>query len=109
MTLDLEISPFTADHLDAAAALLARRQAGLRAARPELPAGFTEADGCRPLLAALLDRDGSHGVVASGGAGLAAFLIGFPRHEPIWGRACWSPIEGQAYDASTGPDVMRDL
>jgi len=109
MTLDLEISPFTADHLDAAAALLARRQAGLRAVRPELPAGFTEADGCRPLLAALLDRDGSHGVVASGGAGLAAFLIGFPRHEPIWGRACWSPIEGQAYDASTGPDVMRDL
>lgn len=48
-------------------------------------------------------------MVATRGSGIQAFLIGFPRHEPIWGRACWSPIEGQAYDASVGPDVMRDL
>jgi ribosomal protein S18 acetylase RimI-like enzyme len=109
MSQNLEIIPFTADHLDAAAALLAERQAGLRAVRPELPAAFTEADGCRPQIAALLDREGSHGVVATGGEGLQAFLIGFPRHEPIWGRACWSPIEGQAYEASVDPDVMRDL
>jgi GNAT superfamily N-acetyltransferase len=109
MTQNLEIGPFSADHLDAAAALLAKRQAGLRAVRPELPAGFTEADGCVPLLAALLDREGSHGVVATVGEGLAAFLIGFPRHEPIWGRACWSPIEGQAYEPSVDPDIMRDL
>jgi GNAT superfamily N-acetyltransferase len=109
MRPERDVSPFTADHLDAAAALLAQRQVGLRALRPELPAGFTEADGCRPLLAALLDREGSHGVVATGGEGLAAFLLGFPRYEPIWGRACWSPIEGQAYDFATGPDIMREL
>lgn len=109
MTPEIDITPFTAAHLDAAAALLAQRQAGLRAVRPELPAGFTKADGCRPLVAALLDREGAHGVVATGGQGMAAFLIGFPRYEPIWGRACWSPIEGQAYDAAVGPDVMRDL
>ena len=109
MTPTVDISPFTATHLDAAAALLAQRQAGLRAMRPELPAGFTDADGCRPLLAALLDRDGAHGVVATSGEGMVAFLIGFPRYEPIWGRACWSPIEGQAYAATAGPDVMRDL
>lgn len=109
MTQDLEISPFTGDHLDAAAGLLAQRQAGLRVLRPELPAAFTEAAGCRPLLAALLNREGSHGVVATRGGGLAAYLIGFPRQEPIWGRACWSPIEGQAYDASLGPDIMRDI
>ena len=109
MTQELEVVPFTTDHLDPAAALLAQRQMGLRAVRPELPGGFTEAAGCRPLLAALLEGEGSHGVVATRAGGLAAFLIGFPRHEPLWGRAAWSPIEGQAYDASVGPDVMRDL
>lgn len=109
MAQELEITPFTTDHLDAAAALLAQRQMGLRAVRPELPAGFTVAAGCRPLLAALLDLEGSHGMVATSAGHLSAFLIGFPRHEPIWGRGCWSPIEGQAYDASVGPDIMRDV
>jgi GNAT superfamily N-acetyltransferase len=109
MTQDFEIAPFTADHLDAAAALLARRQEALRAVRPELSARYAEAAGCRPLLDALLGREGSHGVVAMGLGGMAAFLLGFARPEPIWGRACWSPIEGQAYDTSIDPDVMRDL
>ena len=109
MMQDFEISPFTADHLEAAAALLAQRQAGLRAIRPELPAAFTEPGGCRTLLAALLEKDGAHGVVATREKGMAAFLVGYPRYEPIWGRACWSPIEGQAYDPLIGPDVMRDL
>ncbi|MDQ2853567.1 MAG: GNAT family N-acetyltransferase [Chloroflexota bacterium] len=109
MTPDFEISPFTADHLDAAAALLAERQVRLRAIRPELPAAFMEADRCRPLLSGLLDRDEAHGVVATREQGMAGFLIGYPRYEPIWGRACWSPIEGQAHDPLLGPDLMRDL
>lgn len=109
MTQEFEITPFTADHLDAAAALLAQRQTALRAIHPELSARYAEAAGCRPLLEALVARDGSHGVVAMRDSGMAAFLVGFPRPEPIWGRACWSPIEGQAYDASVDPDVMRDL
>ena len=109
MTQDVEITPFAAEHLDGAAALLAERQRRLLAVRPDLPEAFTQADGCRPLLAALLERDGSHGVVATRGEAQAAFLIGFERHEPIWGRACWSPIEGQAYDPAAGPDVMRDI
>lgn len=109
MRRDVEIITFTAEHLDAAAALLAQRQSALRMVRPELPASFTDASGCRPLLVELLACEGSHGVVASGPAGISAFLVGFPRYEPIWGRACWSPIEGQAYDPELGPDVMRDL
>jgi GNAT superfamily N-acetyltransferase len=109
MTQALAITPFTATNLEAAAALLAQRQVGLRATRPELSGAFTEPGACRPLLAALLDGDGAHGVVATHEQGMAAFLIGYPRYEPIWGRACWSPIEGQAYDPLVGPDVMRDL
>jgi GNAT superfamily N-acetyltransferase len=109
MPRELEITPFTPEHLDASATLLAERQAGLRTARPELPAGFTEAAGCRPLLEALRGQDGAHGLIAHAGGKVAGFLLGYPRFEPIWGRACWSPVEGQAYDPSFGPEVMRDL
>ena len=109
MASTIEVLRFTGDHLDAAAELLAQRQQGLRSLRPELPAVYTEAAGCRELISALLERDGSHGVVARTDAGIAAYLLGFPRYEPIWGRACWSPIEGQAYDRSVGSDVMRDI
>lgn len=109
MPQELEITPFTPEHLDASATLLAERQAGLRTARPELPAGFIEAAGCRPLLEALLGQDGAHGLIADVGGQVAGFLLGHPRFEPIWGRACWSPVEGQAYDPAVGPEVMRDL
>jgi len=109
MTQEFEITPFTADHLGAAAALLAQRHVALRAVRPELSARYTEAAGCRPLLDALMAREGFHGVAAARGGGMVAFLAGFPRFEPIWGRACWSPVEGQACDPGTDPDVMRDL
>jgi ribosomal protein S18 acetylase RimI-like enzyme len=105
----LEFLPLAAEHLDGAAALLARRQERLREVRPELPAGFTDPAACRPLLAALLERDEAYGTVARGRGGVEAFLLGFPRPEPIWGRACWSPIEGQAYSDPAGPDLMRDV
>lgn len=105
----LEVEPFSAEHLDAAAELLAQRQRSLRAVRPELPAAYVEAAGCRDSLSALLDREESHGVVARMGDGIVGYLLGYPRYEPIWGRACWSPIEGQAYEPSVGPDILRDL
>jgi GNAT superfamily N-acetyltransferase len=109
MRSDLTVLPLASDHLDAAAELLAQRQQTLRAARPELPVTYTEAAACRPLLSALMDQEGSHGVVARSGNRIAGFLLGHPRYEPIWGRACWSPLEGQAYDPAIGPDVMRDI
>ena len=105
----LELLPFAPEHLDGAATLLARRQERLRAIRPELPAAFTDPAACRPLLAELLERDHAHGVVAIGATGVEAFLVGFPRTEPIWGRAVWSPIHGQGHSDAAGPDLMRDV
>jgi len=58
MTQGVEISPFTAEHLDTVAALLEERQRGLRAVRPELSEAFTHVARCQPLLAALLGHDG---------------------------------------------------
>jgi GNAT superfamily N-acetyltransferase len=109
MTEPIEFVTFAREHLDGAAALLARRQERLREARPELPARFADPAACHPLLTALMERDGAHGVVAVGSAGVQAFLLGHPRPEPIWGRACWSPIEGQAYSDAAGPELMRDV
>jgi GNAT superfamily N-acetyltransferase len=109
MTPTVEVVPFSAEHLDGAAELLAVRQRRLRAVRPELPATYEAAAGCRDLLSVLLERGESHGVVARSRDGIAGYLLGHARYEPIWGRACWSPIEGQAYDPSVGPDVMRDI
>jgi GNAT superfamily N-acetyltransferase len=109
MTTAPEIRALVLDDLDSAAALLAQRQERLRSVRPELPSAYTDPEACRPLLGAVLDLDGAHGVVAVGLDGVQAFLVGYPRPEPIWGRACWSPIEGQAYGKAAGPELMRDV
>jgi GNAT superfamily N-acetyltransferase len=61
------------------------------------------------VLQKLLATEGVQGTAGLVDGELAAFLIGYPRLEPIWGRAAWSPVEGQAYDAALGPDLMRDL
>jgi GNAT superfamily N-acetyltransferase len=109
MTQTVEILPFAGEHADAAARLLAERQQWLRRLRPELPAAYADPAATKPLITALLDREGAHGVVAVGRQGIDGFLLGYPRHEPIWARACWSPIEGQAHAEAAGPELLRDL
>jgi GNAT superfamily N-acetyltransferase len=95
--------------LPAAAALLAARQRRLVDRRPELPPAFADAATCEPLLSALLDRDGAHGVLIERPDGPAGFLLGHPRTEPIWGRACWSSIEGSALADGVPAEAIRDL
>lgn len=105
----LQVIPFDARHLDAAAELLAVQQARLRQLRPELPEAFSRADACRPLIAAIFERRGAHGVVALRNDEVVGYLAGFPRTEPIWGRAAWSPLEGSALAADLDAERVRDL
>jgi GNAT superfamily N-acetyltransferase len=93
----------------AAAALLAERHRRLRERRPELPAAFADASTCEPPIRAMLGREGAHGVLLEGPDGPAGYLVGFPRTEPIWGRACWSPIEGSALADGAPAEAIRDL
>lgn len=109
MRLPFQVVPFDLQHLDAAAGLLAARQRRLRPIRPELPSAFEETAAHLPSLAALLDRDGASGFAAVSDGAVVGFLIGYPRSEPIWGRACWSPIEGSALADGTDAELMRDL
>ena len=105
----LEVAPFAAGDLEAAAELLAARQRRLRQLRPELPAAYERPEAHLPSLSALMATDGAHAVVARLGGQPAGFMAGFPRLEPIWGRAAWSPMEGSALADGVDPEVIRDL
>jgi GNAT superfamily N-acetyltransferase len=99
----LEIVPFSDEHLDAAAALLAARHARHRAAEPLLP------ELADPV--AEIERewrsDGASGVFASRGGEPLAYLIAAPVAiviGPTWMRA---GVAGLAVDGD--PEAMRDL
>lgn len=105
----LSVQQLAAGDLGAAADLLAARQRRLRLVRPELPVAHEHPEAHLPDLRGLLERDGAHGVIARRGEEPVGFLLGFPRIEPIWGRACWSPIAGSALAEGVDPELMRDL
>ena len=106
----LTVTELRPEHVPDAAELLAARQARLREARPELPTAFTRPEACRPLIEALQANDGAFGVVAYDKEGrMAGYLTGWHRTEEIWGRACWSPIEGQALAPGIDAERIRDL
>jgi ribosomal protein S18 acetylase RimI-like enzyme len=98
----LEVSPFTAEHLDEAATLLAERHRRHREAEPLLPA---EVD-FRAELAAAFEQDGASGAVARRDGRLVGYLLGAPREEERWGKNVW--IEPAGHAVQEAEDV-RDL
>jgi len=70
----LEIQPFTDDHLDAAAELLAERHARHREAEPLLPADVD----FRGQIAGEWRTEGASGAFASRGGEAVGYLVGFP-------------------------------
>ena len=71
------VVPFAADHLEAAAALLAARHRADRARAPELPARFAAASEARAVLRSLLG-EGNSGVAALRDGRLEGYLLGAP-------------------------------
>jgi ribosomal protein S18 acetylase RimI-like enzyme len=91
-----KIVPFTEQHLDAAAALLAARHERHRAAEPLLP---TEID-FRAEIAALL-AEGATGAFTDG-----AYLLGHSEPADRWGPNIWV---GAAGHAAEDPELLRDV
>ena len=91
------VRPFSEEHLDAAAALLAARHARHRQAEPLLPA---EVD-FRAEVEALWRSPGVSGAVSEAG-----FLLGAPREDPVWGPNVWVELAGHAAE---DPESARDL
>ena len=76
---------------------------------PIVPEAYEDPAAALPLVEALAGKDGAFGVIGRVDGAAFGFLLGYPRPEPIWGRAAWSPIEGSALADDTDPELVRDL
>jgi GNAT superfamily N-acetyltransferase len=100
----LAIVPFGDDHLDEAAALLARRHASQRTVEPGLAARFERPAAARTEIEELRAA-GASGVAARRDGRLAGYLLGVTR-APLWGPNAWVESAGHAVEEA---EVVRDL
>ena len=96
---ELQIHPFSADHLDAAAALLEQRHRRHREAEPLLSDDY----GYRAEIEALEDASG---VVAVRDERVVGFLLGIRKDDGRWGPNVWVEAAGHAVEE---PEDIRDL
>lgn len=102
----LEIRPFSDEHLEDAARLLAERHRRHCAVEQLLPARFeSPADALQEVTAAW-KVDGASGVTAFRDGKAVGFLIGSARDAAIWGNNRWVDYAGHAAEAA---EDIRDL
>jgi ribosomal protein S18 acetylase RimI-like enzyme len=102
----LEFVPFSDEHLDDAAALLAARHARQRAAEPLLSPRYEDASAAREELNALWRTDGASGAAGLRDGRVCGFLVGAPREHPAWGENVFVEASGHAAEE---PEDVRDL
>ncbi|MBO0780976.1 MAG: GNAT family N-acetyltransferase [Ktedonobacteraceae bacterium] len=105
----LEMIPFTNEHLDEAAKLLAARHTANRAATPALPARFQDPTVARTALEMAWQQPGASGVVALHAENLIGYMIGEPQVTHYRGRTIWIKQPNHAVDAEYSPELYRDL
>jgi ribosomal protein S18 acetylase RimI-like enzyme len=96
-----EIVPFSDEHLDGAATVLAERHARHRAAEPLL----RDVIDFRAQVEGEWRPEGTSGAVALAGDEVVGYLLGPQREDPI-GPYVWSYVAGQAV---RDPELVRDL
>jgi GNAT superfamily N-acetyltransferase len=94
----LEIHPFSEEHLDGAAALLAERHRRHREAEPLLGDDYD--------YRAEVDALGSDGVVAIRAGRVAGYLLGTRKDDARWGPNVWVEAAGHSVEE---PEDVRDL
>lgn len=99
----LRIEPFSAEHLDAAGALLAARHRRHREAEPLLPARYEDPAEAR---AAIQELPEPSGVAAIRDGRLVGYLLGVRKDDGVWGPNVW--VEPAGHAAEQAEDV-RDL
>src|SRR5262245_8382817 len=102
----LEIRPFSAEHLDDAARLLAARHRRHRATEPLLPPRFESPEDALQEVTSAWAADGASGAVAFLGGEAVGFLFGSRRDPEIWGENRWVDYAGQAVEEA---EDIRDL
>ena len=102
-----ELRPFTEEHLDPAAGLLAERHRRHRAAEPVLPTRFEDAAAAREEVERAWRREGASGTAGFLDGRLAGYLLGAPDDEAHWGGPnVWVEHAGHA---AVDPELARDL
>jgi GNAT superfamily N-acetyltransferase len=91
----MEIVPFSDEHVDAAAELLAARQEAHRSVFPQLPQADYRAE-----IASLLE-EGATGAFTDG-----AYVLGRSTSDERWGPSVWVEAAGHA---ATDPERLRDV
>ena len=99
------IVPFTDEHLDGAATLLAERHRAQRAVEPGLDPRYEEPAAARAEIEALLGTDGASGVAAVQDGDVVGFLLGVPK-DASWGPNVWVEPAGHA---AARAELVRDL
>lgn len=98
-----EVRPFGPADLDPAAELLADRHRRHRLDWPALNPAYEEAGTIRPLIAALLEREGASGSIAFEEGRAVAYVLGAPR-DAKWGANVWVEDAGSA---GKDPEAIR--
>ena len=99
---ELEIQPFSEEHIGKAATLLEERHARQRAVEPALPANVD----FRAEIEALWAIDERSGAAAIQDGELVGYLLGIHRDNDIWGSNIWVEYAGHA---AREPELVRDL
>jgi ribosomal protein S18 acetylase RimI-like enzyme len=99
---ELEIQPFSEEHIDGAARLLEERHARQRAVEPGLPANVDY----RAEIEALWNAKERSGAAVIRGGELVGYLLGAHREDATWGANVWVEYAGHAVRE---PELVRDL
>lgn len=102
----LEIRPFSDEHLDEAARLLAKRHERHRAAEPLLPERFGEPAAALEELETTWRAERASGSAGFRDGRLVGYLVGAPRDSAVWGENVWVDYAGHSVDQA---EDVRDL
>ena len=102
----VEIRPFSDEHLDEAARLLAKRHERHRAFGPLLPERFEQTPAALEELATAWRAERASGSAAFRDGRLVGYLVGAPRDSAVWGENVWVDYAGHSVDQA---EDVRDL
>jgi GNAT superfamily N-acetyltransferase len=105
-TRPVQVRPFEARDLDAAAELLAARHRRHRLAEPLLDPAYEASGAARIEIESLLAADSATAWAASAGGSLVGFMVGIAKDPATWGGNAWVEAAGHA---ATGLAVVRAL
>lgn len=103
-----EILPFAAEHVPAAAGLLAARHRRHRRTAPLLSPRFEDPAVCEVEVADAWKAEDASGAIATRGGEVVGYLLGAPK-SASWGPNAWVESAGHALADGEDAEVLRDL